>query len=212
MATYSTASKQLLDNYACISTLEPTDIQVGDNVVVGSLGAPFNGTFTVLKCPQYKYTGVDSETGEWTFDATIAIPNQLLYACTGDDVEFAAIYTGTVAFTPTCSWITAANLITYLGVSITNPSDDYTLITQAVSAGNQFCSRRRAEAGYNDSLSTSPSGDVTLGTLMYSAALWRSRGSLENVFASIDGMGTAPQQSLTPIVKQLLGIDRPAVA
>ena len=212
MATYSTASKQLLDNYACISTLEPTDIQVGDSVVVGALGAPFNGTFTVLKCPQYKYTGVDTTTGEWTFDATIAIPNQVLYACTGDDVEFAAIYTGTVAFTPTCSWISAANLITYLGVSITNPSDDYTLITQAVSAGNQFCSRRRAEAGYNDSLSTSPSGDVTLGTLMYSAALWRSRGSLENVFASFDGMGTAPQQSLTPIVKQLLGIDRPAVA
>ena len=212
MATYSTASKQLLDNYACISTLEPTDIQVGDSVVVGSLGAPFNGTFTVLKCPQYKYTGVDSTTGEWFFDETIAVPNQLLFACTGDDVDFTAIYTGTVAFTPTCTWITAANLVTYLGVSITNPSDDYTLITQAVSAGNQFCSRRRAEAGYNDSLSTSPSGDVTLGTLMYCAALWRSRGSLENVFASFEGMGSAPQQSLTPIVKQLLGIDRPAVA
>jgi hypothetical protein len=212
MATYLTASKQLLDDYACISTLEPTDIQVGDSVVVGSLGAPFNGTFTVLSCPQYKYTGVDTTTGEWTFDQTQPIPNQVLYACTGSNVEFVAIYTGTVAFTPTCTWITAANLVTYLGVSITNPSDDYTLITQAVSAGNQFCSRRRAEAGYNDSLSTSPSGDVTLGTLMYSAALWRSRGSLENVFASFDGMGTAPQQSLTPIVKQLLGIDRPAVA
>jgi len=212
MATYATASKQLLDNYACISTLEPTDIQVGDSVVVGALGAPFNGTFTVLKCPQYKYTGVDSTTGEWFFDETIAVPNQLLFACTGDDVDFTAIYTGTISFTPTCSWITAANLVTYLGVSITNPSDDYTLITQAVSAGNQFCSRRRAEAGYNDNLTTSPSGDVTLGTLMYSAALWRSRGSLENVFASFDGMGTAPQQSLTPIVKQLLGIDRPAVA
>ena len=92
------------------------------------------------------------------------------------------------------------------------PSDDYTLITQSVSAANQFCSRRRAEAGYNDNLTTSPSGDVTLGTLMYGAALWRSRGSLENVFASFDNMGTAPQQSLTPIVKQLLGIDRPAVA
>ena len=51
MATYATASKQLLDNYACISTLEPTDIQVGDSVVVGALGAPFNGTFTVLACP-----------------------------------------------------------------------------------------------------------------------------------------------------------------
>ena len=212
MATYLTASKQLLDNYACISTLEPTDIQVGDTVVVASLGAPFNGTYTVLSCPQYKYTGIDGVTGEWLFDTTVAIPNQILFACTGDDVEFVAIYTGSVSFTPTCTWVTVANLVTYLGVSITNPSDDYTLATQAVSAGNQFCSRRRAEAGYNDSLATSPSGDVTLGTLMYCAALWRSRGSLENVFASFDNMGTAPQQSLTPIVKQLLGIDRPAVA
>ena len=212
MATYSTASKQLLNDYACISTLEPTEIQVGDSVTVGSLGAPFNGTYTVLKCPQYKYTGIDDVTGEWTFDPLIAIPNQLLFACVGNPVEFTAIYTGTVTFTPTCTWITAAQLITYLGVSITNPSDDYTLVTQSVSAGNQFCYRRRAEAGYKDSLSTSPSGDVTLGTLMYSAALWRSRGSLENVFASFDNMGTAPQQSLTPIVKQLLGIDRPAVA
>jgi len=212
MATYATASKQLLDNYACISTLEPTDIQVGDSVVVGSLGAPFNGTFTVLACPQYQYVGVDGVTGEFNYNVNVAVPNQILFACTGDDVEFVAIYTGTVSFTPTCSWITAANLVTYLGVSITNPSDDYTLITQSVSAANQFCSRRRAEAGYNDNLTTSPSGDVTLGTLMYGAALWRSRGSLENVFASFDNMGTAPQQSLTPIVKQLLGINRPAVA
>jgi hypothetical protein len=212
MATYLTASKQLLNNYACISTLEPTDIQVGDSIVVASVGAPFDGTFTVLSCPQYEYTGIDSTTGEWTFNETGARANQVLYACTGTAVEYAAFYTGTVAFTPTCTWVTAANLVTYLGVSITNPSDDYTLITQSVSAGNQFCSRRRAEAGYNDSLSTSPSGDVTLGTLMYCAALWRSRGSLENVFASFEGMGSAPQQSLTPIVKQLLGIDRPAVA
>ena len=212
MATYATASKQLLDNYACISTLEPTDIQVGDTVVVGGLGAPFDGTFTVLACPQYRFVGVDSETGEFNYDVNVAVPNQILFACTGDDVEFVAIYTGTVAFTPTCTWITTANLVTYLGVSISDPSDDFTLITQAVSAGNQFCSRRRAEAGYNDSLSVSPSGDVTLGTLMYAAALWRSRGSLENVFASFEGMGSAPQQSLTPIVKQLLGIDRPAVA
>jgi hypothetical protein len=212
MATYLTASKQLLNNYACISTLEPTDIQVGDSIVVASVGAPFDGTFTVLSCPQYEYTGIDSTTGEWTFNETVARANQVLYACTGTAVEYAAFYTGTVAFTPTCTWVTAANLVTYLGVSITNPSDDYTLITQAVSAGNQFCSRRRAEAGYNDSLSTSPSGDVTLGTIMYCAALWRSRGSLENVFASFDNMGSAPQQSMTPIVKQLLGIDRPAVA
>jgi len=212
MATYLTASKQLLDNYACISTLEPTDIQVGDTVVVGGLGAPFNGTYTVLACPQYRYTGVDSITGEFNYNVDIAVPNQILFECTGTNVKFVVDFDGSVAFTPTCTWITTANLVTYLGVSISDPSDDYTLITQAVSASNQFCSRRRAEAGYNDSLSVSPSGDVTLGTLMYAAALWRSRGSLENVFASFEGMGSAPQQSLTPIVKQLLGIDRPAVA
>ncbi|MGL4266014.1 MAG: hypothetical protein ACRCR7_02680, partial [Weissella cibaria] len=162
--------------------------------------------------PQYKYIGVDNTTGELLYDENIAVPNQLLYACTGSSVEFVVDYSGTVTYTQTCTWIAAADLVTYLGVSITNPSDDYTLITQSVSAANQFCSRRRAEAGYFDALATSPSGDVTLGTLMYGAALWRSRGSLENVFASFDGMGTAPQQSLTPIVKQLLGIDRPAVA
>ena len=212
MATYLTASKQLLNNYACISTLEPTDIQVGDSIVVASIASPFNGTFTVLSCPQYEYTGIDSTTGEWLFNENVPRANQVLYACTGDAVEYAAFYTGTVTFTPTCTWVTVANLVTYLGVSITNPSDDYTLATQAVSAGNQFASRRRSEAGYNDSLSTSPSGDVTLGTIMYCAALWRSRGSLENVFASFDNMGSAPQQSMTPIVKQLLGIDRPAVA
>jgi hypothetical protein len=212
MATFGTASKQLLDNYACIATLEPTTITVGDSVVVAALGAPFNGTFTVLACPQYLYTGVDSNTGEWLYNENVPVANQILFACTGSNVEFVATYAGTVSFTPTCTWITAAQLVTYLGVSITNPSDDYTLITQSVSASNQFCSRRRAEAGYFDDLATSPSGDVTLGTLMYAAALWRSRGSLENVFASFDNMGSAPQQSLTPIVKQLLGIDRPAVA
>jgi hypothetical protein len=135
----------------------------------------------------------------------------VLYAKVADDVDRVAA-TGTVTYTLTCTWVSAANLVTFLGVQITNPSDDYTLITQAVSAGNQFCYRRRQEAGYIDSLTTSPGGDQTLGTLMYCAALWRSRGSLENAFASFDGMGTAPQQSLTPIVKQLLGIDRPACA
>ncbi len=44
------------------------------------------------------------------------------------------------------------------------------------------------------------------------AALWRSRGSIETAYAAFDTMGTPTQQSLTPIVKQLLGIPRPAVA
>ena len=210
MATYSVTFKYLLDDYAVLQLLTPTEIAVGESITVSGVDATFNGTYTVRALPQYRYVGTDTE-GDLLYDINEPIANQVLYAKTADNVERIAS-PGTVTYTQTCTWVSAANLVTYLGVQITNPSDDYTLITQAVSAGNQFCYRRRQEAGYIDNLVTSPGGDQTLGTLMYCAALWRSRGSLENAFASFDGMGTAPQQSLTPIVKQLLGIDRPACA
>jgi hypothetical protein len=68
------------------------------------------------------------------------------------------------------------------------------------------------EAGYFDSLTTVPSQDVKLGTIMYAGALYRARGSLGDSFATFDGMGTAPMIGMGPMVKQLLGIDRPQVA
>lgn len=210
MAVYSVTHKYLLDDYAVLQLLTPTEIAVGQSITVAAVDATFNGTYTVYALPQYLYIGTDTE-GDLLYDINVPIANQVLYAKTATDVDRVAA-SGTVTYTQTCTWVTAADLITYLGVQITNPSDDYTLITQSVSAGNNFCYRRRQEAGYIDSLTTSPGGDQTLGTLMYSAALWRSRGSLENTFAAFDSMGAAPQQSLTPIVKQLLGIDRPACA
>ena len=212
MTTYNTATKQLISNYACISTLEPTDIAVGQSITVASIGAPFNGTFTVLALPQYAFIGVDSNSGEFEYDVEVPRPNQIIYAATGSNVDYVVTYAGTVAYTQSCSWITSAQLVTFLGVTITDPSDDFTLVTQSKNAGNDFCYRRRQESGYFDSLSTSPGHDVTLGTLMYAAALWRSRGSIETAYAAFDTMGTPTQQSLTPIVKQLLGIPRPAVA
>ena len=210
MAVYSVTNKYLIDDFAVLQLLTPTEIAVGESITVAGVDATFNGTYIVRALPQYRYVGVDTQ-GDLLYDIDEPIANQVLYAKVADDVDRVAA-TGTVTYTLTCTLVSAAELITYLGVQITNPSDDYTLITQAVSAGNQFCYRRRQEAGYIDSLTTSPGGDQTLGTLMYCAALWRSRGSLENTFAAFDGMGSAPQQSLTPIVKQLLGIDRPACA
>jgi hypothetical protein len=211
MAVYSVTNKYLIDDFAVLQLLTPTEIAVGESITVAGVDATFDGSNLVVRAlPQYRYVGVDTQ-GDLLYDIDEPIANQVLYAKVADDVERIAA-TGTVTYTLTCTWVSAAELITYLGVQITNPSDDYTLITQAVSAGNQFCYRRRQEAGYIDSLTTSPGGDQTLGTLMYCAALWRSRGSLENTFAAFDGMGSAPQQSLTPIVKQLLGIDRPACA
>ena len=210
MTTYNTATKQLLDNYACISTLEPTEIVVGQSVIVASIGAPFNGTFTVLALPQYLYTGLDGTTGEFLYDENVPVPNQVLYACTGSDVNFVAFYAGTVTYTQTANWCTAAEILTYLGIA-TATADDTTFVTQCASASNIFCYRRRQECGYFDALTPAPSGDVKLATIMYGAALYRQRGGISD-FASFDGMSAGSTNGLSPICKQLLGVDRPQVA
>jgi hypothetical protein len=194
-----------------LQTLTDTEIEVGQSITVASVASPFNGTFVVYALPKYQYIGIDTE-GDLLFDSNVSIPNQVLYACTGTDVNRTASATGTITYTQNCTWITTAELVTYLGVTIDNPSDDFTLATQARNAGNDFCYRRRQESGYFDSLTTSPGHDVTLGTLMYCAALWRSRGSVQDTFASFDQMGGGNVNAMTPVIKQLLGIDRPQVA
>jgi hypothetical protein len=210
MATYTVTNKYLLDDFAVLQLLTPSEIAVGQSITVAGVDATFNGTYTVRALPQYLFIGVDTE-GDLLYNYQLPIADQVLYAKVADNVERVAS-SGTVSYDPVCTWVSAGQVMSYLGITITNPSDDYTLLTQSVSAGCQFAYRKRQESGYIDSLTTSPGGDVTLGTLMYCAALWRSRGSIEATYATFDGMGSAPQQSLTPIVKQLLGIPRPAVA
>jgi len=210
MATYKTQTKQLLNNYACISTLEASEIALGESVTVSGLAAPFSGTFTVLALPQYLFTGIDSTTGELLYDKNVPVPNQVLYACTGTSVEFVIDYSGTVTYTQTCTWITAAQILTWLGIA-TATADDTTFVTQCASAANNFIYRRRQECGYHDSLTTSPGGDVTLGTIMYGGALYRQRGGISD-FASFDGMSQGSTNGLSPLVKQLIGVDRPQVA
>ena len=211
MATYTVTFKQLLDNYAVLQTLTDTDIEVGQSITVASVASPFNGTFVVYALPKYEYIGIDTE-GDLLFNSNVSIPNQVLFKCTGTDVQRTASATGTITYTQNCTWVTTAALLTYLGVEIDNPSDDYTLAEQARNAANDFCYRRRQEAGYFDSLTVSAGHDCTLGTVMYAAALWRARGSVQDTFATFDGMGSAPVSAMTPLIKQLLGIDRPQVA
>lgn len=208
MAAYTVTFKQLIDNYAVLQTLTPNEVEVGREIVVTSVGTPFNGTFTVYALPQYLYVGTDTE-GDLQFDVDTPVPNQILFAVTANDVDRTAA-TGTVAFTPVCTWITAGNIEDWLGIG-TATAADTTFLTQCASAVNQMAWRRRFEAGYFDSLTTSPSGDVTLGTIMWGGALYRARGSIDT-FASFTEMGTAPTVGLSPMIKQLLGIDRPQVA
>ena len=208
MAVYTVTFKQLIDGYAVLQTLTPNEIEVGRSITVATVGAPFNGTFTVYALPQYEYVGLDGE-GNLLYNVDIAVPNQVLFAVAGSDVDRTAA-TGTITFTVTCTWVTAANIEDWLGIG-TASALDTAFLTTCASAANQFAFRRRYEAGYFDSATTSPSGDVTLGTIMLGGAYYRARGSIDT-FASFNEMGTAPTVGMSPMIKQLLGIDRPQVA
>lgn len=209
MAAYTVTHKQLLDNYAVLQLLTPTELEVGQSITVSGVDATFNGTYTVYALPLYLYTGTNDE-GDLLFDGDILLENQVLFAKTAADVQRAAS-SGTVTYTPVCTWINAADVTAWLNIAAAS-ANDTALITTAAAAASQFCWRRRMEAGYFDSLTTVPSTDVKLGTIMYAGALYRARGSLGDAFATFDGMGTAPMIGMGPMVKQLLGIDRPQVA
>jgi hypothetical protein len=211
MATYSVIFHQRLDNYAVVQTLENTDIALGESITLSGLGHGLNGTHTVYALPQYLYTGTDTE-GNIYFDANQPVPNQVMFYDADADLERSAVIPpGSLVYTQTCTWVTSAQVQLWLG--LTSPSaDETTFLGQCVSAGCQVAYRRRQEAGYFDALATSPSGDVTLGTIMLAGAYYRQRGSIDQ-FASFDQMGQAiTTNAFTPMVKQLLGIDRPAVA
>ena len=208
MATYTVTHKYLVDNYAVLQLLTPSEVTVGGAITVASVDATFNGSYTVYALPQYLYIGTDTE-GDLLYDYNVPIANQVLYAKTASNVERTAS-TGTLTFTPTCTWITATDIEDWIGIG-TATAADTTFLTICAAAANAFCYRRRVEAGYIDSLTTVPSQDVKLGTVMYGGALYRQRGSMDQ-FASFDGMATAPVVGLSGMVKQLLGIDRPQVA
>ena len=202
MATYTVTNKYLLDNFAVVQLLTAAELELGQSITVAGVDATFNGTFTIRALPQYRYVGVDNE-GDLLYDY------QELYAKTADDVERQAA-TGTLTTTPTCTWISKNDISDWLYTAQATAGDD-AFLTICAAAANQFCYRRRQEAGYVDSLTTVPSQDVKLGTIMMGGAYYRQRGSIDQ-FASFDAMSTTSVVGLSPIIKQLLGIDRPQVA
>ena len=208
MATYSVTFKYLLDNYAVLQLLTPSEIAVGESITVTSVDATFNGTYTVYALPEFEYLGIDSE-GDLLYDFNVPIQNQVLYAKTASDVSRVAA-TGSVTYTQTCTWITSQNILDWLGITVATAGDQ-TFTTTCAAAANAFCYRRRQEAGYIDSLTTVPSQDVYLGTVMYGGMLYKSRGTVD-VFSSFQDMGQTPVVGMNGQIKQLLGIDRPACA
>jgi hypothetical protein len=212
MAVYTVIARQRLDDYAVVQTLTDTPIEPGQSVTLAGLGDGLDGTHTVLFCPQYAYTGTLGTSGEWTYNPEVPRANQILFYDPGDNIEFSTVVpTGTLTWTQTCTWITNTQISNYLDIPLTS-TNAAALLVQCAAAANAFAFRRRVEAGYlQDSLTTSPGGDVTLGTIMIGAAYFRQQGSY-TALASFDGMGVPPANGITPMVLQLLGINRPQVA
>ena len=208
MAVYDLAFHTRLDNYAILQTFVDTDIQSQDSVVVAGAGHGFSGTHTVISTEPYEFIGVSDE-GDLLFDYNVIIENQFIYVNAGTDFP-RDVATGTVTFTPSCSWITSADVTSWLGIDVAT-ANDTAFIAVCVSAANAWAFRKRREAGYTDSLSTAPDGAAKLGTVMYAATQYRSRGAVDG-YASFDSMGMGtPTMSLGQIM-QLLGCGRPQVA
>lgn len=211
MAVYTVTFHTRIDDYAVVQTLEATEIGIGQSITLAGLGHGLNGTHTVLAVPVYEYTGVDDE-GDWLFDDQVIITNQLLFKDAGDDLErSAADPFGTLTWTETCTWIVAADVLSWLGISVAT-ANDTTFVGVCTDAANAWAYKARKMAGYQaESLTTVPSSAVKLGTIMYAAALYRERGSVDS-FASFQDMAiTAPTGTMGQIMR-LLGIRRSQVA
>jgi hypothetical protein len=210
MAVYQVTFHQRLDDYSVVQTLTEPDIAVGQSITLAGLGHGLNGAHTVYDLPSYLFIGVDTE-GDLLFDYLQPIQNQVLFYNAGDDLErSAAIPPGTLTYTQTCTWITGTQIGTWLGIALAGV-DETAFLTQCANSANNFIFRRRQESGYTDSLTTVPSADVELATIMMGGSIYRQRGAIDQ-FSSFSDMGTAAVSGLSPLIKQLAGIPRPAVA
>lgn len=211
MPVYTVTFHQRIDDYAVVQTLEATEIGIGQSIILAGLGHGLNGTHTVLAVPVYEYTGVDDE-GDWLYDDNVIITNQLLFKDAGADLErSAADPFGTLTWTETCTWIVANDVLSWLGISVAT-ANDTAFVTVCTEAANAWAYKARKMAGYQgESLSSVPSSAVKLGTIMYAAALYRERGSVDS-FASFQELGSPTPTGSMGQIMRLLGIRRSQVA
>lgn len=210
MATFTVTHHQRVNDYAVVQTLETTDIGVGQTITLAGLGNGLDGAQTVFAVPTYLLLGVDDQ-GDPFYDYEQVILNQLMFVDAGDDLpRSAADPFGTLTWSQTCTWVTSADVQVFLGISSAT-ANDTAFLTQAVAAGNQWCFKRRQQAGYHDSLTTVPDNAVKMGCVLYCAGIYRERGSIDS-FQSFSDMGAGTATLNLGRIHQLLGVKRSQVA
>ena len=209
MATYDITHAWRVDGYGVVQTLENFDgLIVGSDINISGLSQTnLNGNHTVASLVPYELLEVDAE-GDLVFDYDVFRPNQVIFADAGDDIA-RTTDSGTLTYTPTCTWIDSDDVTEWLGISAAT-ANDTAYIATCVSAANAFCSRRRREAGYYDGLSTAPSDDIKLAAVLYAGGLYRERGSVDS-FASFENMAGGTAFGSMGRILQLLGVGRAQV-
>ena len=208
MATFDLAFHTRLDNVAVLQTFVDTDIQTADTVTVAGASHNLNGSHTVISTEPYLFIGKD-DYGDLQFNYSVVMDNQILFVSAYDDLE-RSVATGTVSYTPVCTWITDQDVLDWLGIAPAT-ANDLDFVSACTDAANALAYRRRKESGYTDSLSTVPGADIALGTRMYAGSLYRQRGSLDS-FQSFEAYaGGSPAVASMGEILRLWGCNRPQV-
>lgn len=210
MATYNLAFHTRLNDVVVLQTFVDTNVQTQDTITVAGAGHNLNGDHLVISTEPYEYLG-QSYDGDLEFDYSVVRENQIIFIDAGADLE-RSVATGTVSFTPSCTWITNQNVLDWLGISPAT-ANDTAFVTVCTEAANALAFRRRRSSGYTDALSSAPSADVKLGTIMYAGGLYRSRGSASyDSFSAYESMQTATPAVAMGEILRLWGCNRAQVA
>ena len=208
MATFDLAFHERRDGVAVVQTFVGTDIQTADSVVIAGASHNLNGTHKVISTEPYYFIGVD-EQGDLQFNYSLIVDNQVLFYSAFDDLE-RGVATGTISYTPVCTWITDQDVLDWLGVAPAS-ANDLDFVSACTDAANALAYRRRKEAGYTDSLSTVPGADIALGVRMYAGSLYRQRGSVDS-FQSFEAYASGnPAVASMGEILRLWGCNRPQI-
>jgi hypothetical protein len=111
---------------------------------------------------------------------------------------------------PLVTWVADSDVALFLGFTPEVDSDDELFLSKCVDAANEFGYRRRQQAGYSDSRCLIPNSSALQGVILYAAALYRERGSIDSFQSFGEQVIPGMTGSMGQILR-LLGIGRPAV-
>lgn len=210
MATFNLAFATRIDGVGALQTFVSNEIGEQDTVVVSGAPASLSGTHQIISVEPYEFVG-KSDEGDLLFNYSVIRENQILFVSAGDDYYRAAC-TGTVTFTPTCTWITDQDVLDWLGIAPATQNDE-DFVAVCTEAANALAYRRRKSSNYFDSLTVVPSAAVKLGTVMYAGGLYRSRGAAGyDTFSTYEAMATSQPNVAMGEILRLWGCNRAVVA